>query len=107
MEIFTVIIIILFAYSIFSGINTFIDNENSPIVSEEAYVKRKINDTHIDANGVTNTTLMIVFTVDSQDIKCHVRNRIYRSIPKDTYGILTHKGTRFIKFEFDGKVIEK
>ena len=96
-----------FIYSIFSGINTFIDNENSPIVSEEAYVKRKIKDTHIDANGIANTTLMIVFTVDSRDIKCRVRNRIYRGIPKDTYGVLTHKGTRFIRFEFDGKVVEK
>lgn len=107
MEIFTVIFIIFFAFSIFSGISRFIYNENSPIVSEEAYVKRKINNTHIDANGVSNTTLMIVFTVNSEDIKCVVRHRIYREIPKNTYGILTHKGTRFIKFEFDGQVIEK
>lgn len=107
MEIFTVIFMMFFAFAIFSGISRFIDNENSPIVSEEAYVKRKINDTHIDANGASNTTLMIVFTVNSKDIKCHVRNRIYRGIPKDTYGVLTHKGTRFIKFEFDGQVVEK
>ena len=107
MQFFIFIFIIFFAYALFSGIKTFIENENSPIISEEAYVKRKINDTHIDANGVANTTLMILFTVNSKDIKCHVRNRIYRGIPKDTYGILTHKGTRFIKFEFDGKVVEK
>lgn len=46
------------------GAKEFTVNENWPIVSEEAYVKRKINDTHVDANGVANTTLMIVFTVD-------------------------------------------
>lgn len=107
MQIISVIIFGFIALAIFNSIKTFINNENSEILTEEAYVKRKVNDTHMDANGGMNTTLMIVFTVKDRDIKCAMRHRAYRNIPKASKGILTHKGTRFISFEFDGNIVER
>lgn len=107
MEVIILIIICLIGFSVITGIKTFFDNENSEVLSEEAYVKRKIDDTHVDANGVMNTTLTIVFTVKDKDIRCVMRHRAYRKIPKNSKGILTHKGTRFISFEFDGVLVEK
>ena len=107
MEVIILIIICLIGFSVITGIKTFFDNENSEVLSEEAYVKRKIDDTHVDANGVMNTTLTIVFTVKDKDIRCVMTHRTYRKISKNSKGILTHKGTRFISFEFDGILVEK
>lgn len=107
MEFLMIIIIGLIGFSIINGIKTFVDNENSEVLSEEAYVKRKIDDSNMDANGVMNTNLIIVFTVKDKDIRCVMRHRAYRKIHKNSKGILTHKGTRFISFEFDGNLVEK
>lgn len=70
-------------------------------------MKKKIDDTSVDANGVMSTTLLIVFTVSNKDIKCRMRHRAYKNISKHTNGMLTHRGTRFISFEFDGNIVEK
>lgn len=107
MELFAAVIILVFAGLLVRNIAQFIQNENSPVVTEQALVTRKINDTHIDANGVASTTLLICFDVGGQVLKCSVPGRVYRAIPKGASGLLTHQGTRFKAFEFGGCRVEK
>jgi hypothetical protein len=98
----------IFIYIIFKGATQYIDNENSPLVTEPAHVVRKINDTHMDANNVMHTTVLIVFALESgEQIRCVVGHRVYRAIPDGASGMLTHQGTRFYRFESGGIVVEK
>jgi len=77
------------------------------MINEQAFVQRKITDASIDANGFAHTTLIIVFIVNGEEIKCSVSNRLYREIPEDVTGMLLHQGTRFQQFEYDGILVEK
>lgn len=108
MELFTVFFFAVFACIIGLGVKRFIDNERSPELTERAVVERKIADTSVDANGVASTSLVIVFRIGEQKLKCAVNGRVYRAMPEHVSGMLTHKGTRFRRFAGDdGTVVEK
>lgn len=107
MNFFIAIFIVLFICVLAVNIKRFIDNEKSPVVSEPAYLKNKQSFTNTDVNGLTSTTLYLVFETGDKIIKCSVPNRIYRAVAENTHGILVHQGTRFKSFEVDGIKIEK
>lgn len=91
---------------IVSVVKTSNDNENLEVLKEKAYIKRKVDNVYIDGNGVLNKTFLIVFTVNNEDVECVMKEKDYKSIPENISGMLTHKGTSFMKFEFNDKVIE-
>ncbi len=107
MQVLIVIFIIIFVCTLVVNIKRFIENENSPVVTENAYLRKKINDTHMDANGVVHSSLLLLFDIDGNTIKCVVPGRVYRAVNEGTYGLLTHQGTRFKCFEFNGIKVEK
>ncbi len=89
------------------NIKRFIDNERSPVVTENAWLRRKRDNTSIDANGVMHSTLSLVFEVEGGTLECVVPGRVYRAVREGANGLLTHQGTRFRSFVWDGKRIEK
>lgn len=97
----------VFAVLIAVNIKRFIDNERSPVVTENAWLRRKRDNTSIDANGVMNSTLSLVFEVDGGTLECVVSGRTYRAVREGAHGLLTHQGTRFRCFVFDGIRVEK
>ncbi len=107
MEILFILMMGVFVYIIIANIKRFIDNENSPIVTEKAYLRRKKSDSHMNADGCMHTTLLLEFDINGTIIKCTVPNRVYRQVREGTEGMLTHQGTRFKCFEVDGIRIEK
>lgn len=108
MNMIVLVVIVFIVFAVYG----FIKNENSPLVATKAVLIDKINDTHVhtDANGVASTTenLFLLFKLDTgSTIKLPVGGRIYRSIPKDEWGMLTFQGTRFVKFENSSVVVER
>lgn len=97
---------IIIGFGIITLISKLIESKNSEVLSEKAYTKSKIDNRYVDSNGVLNRNLIIVFDIDNKEIKCVVKSEVFEKIPENVSGILTHKGTSFIKFKFDGKVIE-
>ncbi len=87
----------------------FIQNENSPVITEQAFLKRKKASSYMDANNIMQTTHIVEFEVgkDHQLMKFTVTNRIYRVLEENTIGMLTHQGTRFKAFEWNGTRVEK
>jgi hypothetical protein len=97
---------------IFQAVNTYIKNENSPIISTRAQLIRKKCDTHThtDANGVmsTNETLILRFKLDTgSELEFTVSGRVYRSIYEHEWGTLTFQGTRFLRFDSPSGLVER
>lgn len=107
MNYFIAIFVVLFICILAINVKRFIDNEKSPVITEPAYLKNKKSSTSTDENGCMSTTLYLVFETNDNIIKCTVPNRIYRAVRENTHGMLTHQGTRFKSFEFNGIRIEK
>lgn len=101
------VIILILCIVIVAGISQYIQNENSPILTEKATLVRKINDTMIDTNGVPMTTLYLKFEINGITRKFTVSGRIYRSVQENSIGLLTYQGTRFISFESNGVKVER
>lgn len=105
------ILLILFAGAFVALIGwnvwRWMENERSPVLTEHAYLRRKVTESHLDANGVMNTTLLLVFDLEGKSLKCTVSGRVYRAVREGANGLLTHQGTRFRCFEFDGIRVEK
>ena len=100
------ILFMIVGSGIVNVIKTSNENENLEVSKEKAYIKRKIDNIYIDGNGVLNKTFLIVFAVGNEEVECVMKEKNYKSIPENITGMLTHKGTSFMKFEFDGKIIE-
>lgn len=75
------------------------ENEKSEILREKAYVKKKIDNMYIDNGGVINKTFKIVFELGMQELECVISEKEYKNIPENINGVLTYKGTSFLKFE--------
>ncbi|MBK1809115.1 DUF2500 domain-containing protein [Clostridium sp. YIM B02505] len=112
MGILLILFFIVFIGAIAKGIITYIDNENSPIISTKAnLVKKKRNThTHTDANGITSIdeTFILIFQLDTgSEMRFTVKRRVFRSIAENQWGSLTFQGTRFIKFQWEGGIVER
>lgn len=109
---FKTLFIIVFIAVIFLGISNYIKNENSPIISTKARLVRKKRDVHnnTDANGVMtcNETLKLIFELDTGiEMRFTVGGRVFREMQENEWGTLTFQGTRFLKFQWYGGVVEK
>jgi Protein of unknown function (DUF2500). len=107
-----IIFFLFVAFIVFTGIRTYINNENSPIKSTKAQLIHKKRDfyTHTDANGVmmSDETLILIFVLDTgSELKFTVGGRVFRSVPEYKWGTLTFQGTRFLKFESASGYIER
>ena len=89
------------------GLYRFWRNETSPMLTERAEVVRRLDDTHLDPNGAMHETWALEFEIDGQRLRMPVPHRVYRAIPQGARGRLTHQGTRFYRFEWDGQTVEK
>lgn len=101
-----------FAFVIFSGVNTYLKNEKSPIVATRAQVvdRRRRTNTHNDANGHMHTdeTFYLIFGLDTgSTLELRVRRSVYKQAPSGEWGTLTFQGTRFLRFESPSGVWEK
>ena len=78
------ILLILFAGAFVALIGwnvwRWMENERSPVLTEHAYLRRKVTESHLDANGVMNTTLLLVFDLEGKSLKCTVSGRVYRAV---------------------------
>lgn len=89
------------------GLYRFLRNESSPTLTQDAVVVRRLDDTHLDPNGVMQETWALEFEIDGQRLRTPVPHRVYRAIPQGSIGRLTHQGTRFYRFDWDGQTVEK
>lgn len=111
-EIVIVIFVIFFLFTAGLGIATFIKNEKAPVVAVKARLVKKVadSDTSVDADGTTHTheTLWLHFELDTGNVmKFVVGGRVYRDALKDESGTLTYKGTRFLRFESQARILER
>lgn len=91
---------------VFNVINESKENEKSEVLKEKVYVKNKKDNIYVDGNGILNKTFQIIFAKGKEEIECVIGEKSYKNIPENINGILTYKGTSFMKFEFDDKIIE-
>ena len=107
-----IIFIAFFAFIILGWITRYIKNENSPVIATKAKLIDKKRDvhTHTDANGamMTDETLYLIYELDTGSrMELRVNGRIFRGAPEDEWGTLTFQGTRFIRFEGGGVILER
>lgn len=107
MPIFLILFAGAFAALIGWNVWRWMENERSPVLTEPAHLRKKITESHLDANGVMNTTLLLIFDLEGLTLKCTVPGRVYREVREGADGLLTHQGTRFRCFEFEGIRVEK
>lgn len=99
----------VFAALLIKNIAQFIRNENSPVSTQAAVLETKRRRTSMDANHVSHTTFTAEFLLlpEQERLLCHVPRRVYQDLEEGGRGLLTHQGTRFLRFEWEGHVAEK
>lgn len=61
----------------------------------------------MDADGIMNESWILIFDINGTKLRCSVPHRVYRAVSDNTSGRLTHQGTRFMSYEFNGTRVEK
>ena len=109
MEFFVVIVVCAFVVILIRSITEFINNQNSPELTQAAILRRKRQYTTTDNNGVISTSYAAEFELreNGESIRCYISYRAWKALEENTLGQLTHKGTRFRRFEWNGKSVEK
>ncbi len=109
MEFFAVIVVCAFAVILIRNITEFFNNQNSPELTQAAILQRKRQYTTTDNNGAIYTSYAAEFEIreSGESIRCYVPYRTWKALEENTLGQLTHKGTRFRRFEWNGKSVEK
>lgn len=92
-----------------SGIVRFMQNERSPIITEQALLLKKRRCTETDANHMIITNYYVEFETgtDTKFLKCAVSHQIYLQLEEGVSGMLTHQGSRFKAFEWNGMRVEQ
>ncbi len=107
LPVFLLLFACLFLGVLIQGVAQFVQNERAPVVTEPARLVRKVANTHTDAGGGVQETLTLVFALESGELRCCVSGRVYRAVPEGSAGLLTHQGTRFRRFDFGRRTVEK
>lgn len=107
MPILSYIFISVIAVIILVNIIRFIINKSSPTLTETAILEKKKKYTHTNGDGMVFVTPVLFFNVEGETIKCNVPEKIYNAVQENTTGTLTHQGTIFRSFEFNGTNVEK
>lgn len=99
----------VFVGILLSGITRFLQNERSPVVTVPAVLTKKKTSSYVDANHVTTTKYFVEFEIgaDAGILRCAVPYRVYRRLEEGVSGTLTHQGTRFQAFAWNGIRVEK
>ena len=103
MQIFVIIWFVLFFWIIGKGIAQFIENENSPVLTEPATIvdmRRKTH--HHHSNGHHHHTHSYHITFEKEDgerLELKVKRYEYNELSIGDRGVLTHQGTRYKGFE--------
>lgn len=109
MHLFILLFICAFAYLLIQNVARFVQNENAPLLTQAATLveKRRVN--HRDANNITQTSYTAAFLLaeDQRELRCTLPRRVYNDLEEGAHGLLTHQGTRFQRFEWDGRTVEK
>ena len=76
-------------------------------VTVSARVVRKERGPEKDENG--NDRLYVIFhkMPEREELRLHVRTRVFRELPETGGGSLTYSGDEFLSFDCEGKLIEK
>ena len=108
MEFFGLIVVCAFVVILVRNITEFFNNENSPELTQAAILRRKRQYT-TNNNGVISTSYAAEFEIreSGESIRCHISRRVWKALEENTLGQLTHQGTRFRRFEWNGKSVEK
>ena len=109
MEFFGLIVVCAFVVILVRNITEFFNNENSPELTQAAILRRKRQYTTTDNNGAISTSYAAEFEIreSGESIRCHISRRVWKALEENTLGQLTHQGTRFRRFEWNGKSVEK
>ena len=108
MEFFVVIVVCAFVVILIRSITEFINNLCHKL-TQAAILRRKRQYTTTDNNGVISTSYAAEFELreSGESIRCYIPYRAWKALEENTLGQLTHKGTRFRRFEWNGKSVEK
>lgn len=104
MQIFSIVFIIFivfFLYTVFTNIQQWNINNNSPQLTTEAVVvdKRVKRHHHGGQHPHTSKTYYISFRVDTgETMEFKVRRSVYKITDEGDDGILVYQGTRFLSF---------
>lgn len=109
MSLWIVFVLCIFAGILLSLLSGFMQNKNSPVVTEQAFLIKKENRTHMDANNLLHTEYIASFKLrgNSAVLKCAVPFKVYKQLKEEVSGLLTHQGTKFEAFEWEGFRVEK
>ena len=110
--VFQILFFIILAIVIINGIRQYVKNENSPVISTKAQLinRKKDVSTTMDANNVMhhNETFKLEFKLDTgSEVKFVVNRRIFYELEEFEWGILTFQGTRFLRFQWNDRTVEK
>ena len=79
---FLLLVLGVMGWIVGKGVSRFVGNERSPELTEPAAAVKKIRDSHLDpTTNVMHTTLLIVFDLGEEEIRCAVPARVCREIP--------------------------
>ena len=110
--VFQILFFIILAIVIINGIRQYVKNENSPVISTKAQLinRKKDVSTTMDANNVMhhNETFKLEFKLDTgSEVNFVVNIRIFYELEEFEWGILTFQGTRFLRFQWNDRTVEK
>ena len=108
MEFFALIAVCVFMILLIRSILEFFQNEASPELTQTAVLRKKRRHT-TNNNGTMSTTFTAEFDIKEtgESIRCHIPRRVWKELEENTLGLLTHQGTRFRRFEWNGQSVEK
>lgn len=99
MEIFVVIWFVLFLWIIGKGIAQFVENENSPVLTEPATIVDMRRKTHHHQNHHSHSYHITFEKEGGERLELKVKRYEYNELAIGDRGILTHQGTRYRGFE--------
>ena len=99
MEIFVVIWFVLFFWIIGKGIAQFVENENSPVLTEPATIVDTRRKTHHHQNHHSHSYHITFEKEGGERLELKVKRYEYNELAIGDRGILTHQGTRYKGFE--------
>ena len=107
MEFGVILVLAVFLIALIQGIGQWIENENSPVLTESAVIadrRRRTHHHHSNGHHHHSHSYHVTFLLENgENMELRVRRWEYDSMKAGDKGMLTHQGTRFLGFEQKGE----
>ncbi|MBR1758472.1 MAG: DUF2500 family protein [Lachnospiraceae bacterium] len=84
-----------------------INKPKGPKNTISARLVEKVRGPEVDEDGKEILTAVFITLSGKEIIKLKVKTRVFRELPEDAVGTLTYAGDEFLRFESQGRMIEK